>query len=243
MPADGIAIVFANCADQRLYRLEPAGLARSRALIAPLTRRTGRAAPAAVAAATPTSRSPRPAPRSGACGSGIADGKVTRAIVAVPLDGSAAADAAAIRVLVTGSDFFAFPTPSPDGQRLAWICWNHPHMPWDGTELRVAPVDGRHARQGRLIKGSTAESVLAPLWRDNDEPVRGHRLDRLVEHLPGRAWAASRRRRCTRPTRSSPARCGSSARGRSRCWATAGWRSGTAAAACGSACSTRRPAS
>ena len=48
------------------------------------------------------------------------------------------------------SDFFAFPTPSPDGSRLAWICWNHPHMPWDGTELRVAAVDerGRRARAG-----------------------------------------------------------------------------------------------
>ena len=73
-------------------------------------------------------------------------GKVRRAIVAVPLDGSAAENADAVRELVTGSDFFAFPTPSPDGKWLAWICWNHPHMPWDGTELRVAPVAGWHAR-------------------------------------------------------------------------------------------------
>jgi dipeptidyl aminopeptidase/acylaminoacyl peptidase len=102
-------------------------------------------------------------------------GKVTRAIVAVPLDGSAAADPAAIRPLVTGSDFFAFPTPSPDGKFLAWICWNHPHMPWDGTELRVAPVakggegeqNGQHVGQGRLVKGGLRESVLAPAWRDN----------------------------------------------------------------------------
>jgi dipeptidyl aminopeptidase/acylaminoacyl peptidase len=94
-------------------------------------------------------------------------GKVTRAIVAVPLDGSAATDAAAVRVLVTGFDFFAFPTPSPDGQWLAWICWNHPHMPWDGTELRVAPLDNGALGKARLIKGSNRESVLAPLWRDN----------------------------------------------------------------------------
>jgi dipeptidyl aminopeptidase/acylaminoacyl peptidase len=121
-------------------------------------------------------------------------GKVTRAIVAVPLDGSGAADPAAIRLLVTGSDFFAFPTPSPDGKFLAWICWNHPHMPWDGTELRVAPVtkggegeqDGPDEKggpggpggkggpggqqivgQGRLVKGGLRESVLAPAWRDN----------------------------------------------------------------------------
>ncbi len=94
-------------------------------------------------------------------------GKVTRAIVAVPLDGSGAADATAIRVLVSGFDFFAFPTPSPDGKWLAWICWNHPHMPWDGTELRVAPVDGGMPGKARLIKGSNRESVLAPVWRDN----------------------------------------------------------------------------
>jgi dipeptidyl aminopeptidase/acylaminoacyl peptidase len=100
-------------------------------------------------------------------------GKVTRSIVAVPLDGSGAADPAAIRPLVTGSDFFAFPTPSPDGKLLAWICWNHPHMPWDGTELRVAPVteNGTGGQetvgQGRLVKGGLRESVLAPAWRDN----------------------------------------------------------------------------
>jgi dipeptidyl aminopeptidase/acylaminoacyl peptidase len=96
-----------------------------------------------------------------------ADGKITRAIVAVPLDGSAAGNLDALRILVSGHDFFAFPTPSPDGQWLAWICWNHPHMPWDGTELRVAPIEDGVPGKGRLIKGSNRESVLAPLWRDN----------------------------------------------------------------------------
>ena len=95
------------------------------------------------------------------------DGKVSRAIVAVPLDGSAADKPDAIRTLVDGSDFFAYPTPSPDGNWLAWICWNHPHMPWDGTELRVAPVKNGMPGRGRLLKGSQRESVLAPLWRDN----------------------------------------------------------------------------
>ncbi len=94
-------------------------------------------------------------------------GKVSRAIVAVPLDGSAAGKAEAIRVLVDGFDFFAFPTPSPDGTRLAWICWNHPHMPWDGTELRVAPVKDGLPGKGRPLMGGQRESVLAPVWRDN----------------------------------------------------------------------------
>ncbi len=94
-------------------------------------------------------------------------GKVSRAIVAVPLDGSAADRPEAIRILVTGADFFAYPTPSPDGSWLAWITWNHPHMPWDGTELRVAPVEKGVPGKARLLMGGPRESVLAPLWRDN----------------------------------------------------------------------------
>jgi dipeptidyl aminopeptidase/acylaminoacyl peptidase len=100
---------------------------------------------------------------------------VRREIVAVPLDGSAMSDAAAIRVLVSGAQFFAFPTPSPDGTRLAWISWNHPNMPWDGTELRVGTVPGTdgepgtaelHLADAALVMGGTQESVLAPRWRD-----------------------------------------------------------------------------
>jgi dipeptidyl aminopeptidase/acylaminoacyl peptidase len=94
-------------------------------------------------------------------------GTVTRSIVAVPLDGSAADSLEAIRPLVTGADFFAFPRPSPDGSAMAWISWNHPHMPWDGTELRVAVIENGVPGKSRLLKGSIRESVLAPVWRDN----------------------------------------------------------------------------
>jgi dipeptidyl aminopeptidase/acylaminoacyl peptidase len=70
----------------------------------------------------------------------------------------------AVRVLVSGSDFYAFPAPSPDGSMLAWICWDHPRMPWDGTELRVAALgDPRH----QVVMGGDRESVLAPRWRDD----------------------------------------------------------------------------
>jgi len=102
-----------------------------------------------------------------------AGGRVTRAIVAVPLDGSAAEAADAVRVLVSGSDFYAYPAPSPDGAALAWICWDHPRMPWDGTELRVAALRDSgggpvtEAGAGRVIMGGDLESVLAPVWRDD----------------------------------------------------------------------------
>jgi hypothetical protein len=53
-------------------------------------------------------------------------------IVAIALQGRASE-----QVLVSGNDFYAAPRLSPDGTRLAWLTWNHPHMPWDGTELWV----------------------------------------------------------------------------------------------------------
>ncbi|MGH3254702.1 MAG: S9 family peptidase [Streptosporangiaceae bacterium] len=102
-----------------------------------------------------------------------AGGRVTRAIVAIPLDGSAAELPDAARVLVSGSDFYAYPAPSPDGTALAWICWDHPRMPWDGTELRVAALRDSDAGlvteegAGRMIMGGDQESVLAPVWRDD----------------------------------------------------------------------------
>jgi dienelactone hydrolase len=153
-------LVFANFVDQRLYRCAPSG---------------GEPTPL-----TPDNGTDRFADFSLlSCHNELLcvrerhlPGHITRAIVAVPLDGSAApGDEDAVRVLVTGSDFFAYPTVSPDGGQLAWICWDHPRMPWDGTELRVAPIDALRADPGRgyqVALGSENESVLAPLWRDDN---------------------------------------------------------------------------
>ncbi|MEV0974952.1 prolyl oligopeptidase family serine peptidase [Microtetraspora glauca] len=59
-----------------------------------------------------------------------------RAIVAVPLDGGP------LRVVIQAQHFLMNPRISPDGRHIAWIGWNHPDMPWDATELCVAPLDG-----------------------------------------------------------------------------------------------------
>ena len=71
----------------------------------------------------------------------------------------------AITTLVSGSDFYAAPRLSPDGSQLAWLSWDHPNMPWDGTELWVAPVsgDGSLGVAG-LVAGGPAESILQPEW-------------------------------------------------------------------------------
>jgi dipeptidyl aminopeptidase/acylaminoacyl peptidase len=70
-----------------------------------------------------------------------------------------------IQVLTAGNDFYSFPRLSPDGSQLAWISWNHPNMPWDGTELWVAPVnsDG-FLGEKVLIAGGVNESIFQPEW-------------------------------------------------------------------------------
>jgi dipeptidyl aminopeptidase/acylaminoacyl peptidase len=88
---------------------------------------------------------------------------VTRDIVAVDLDGTGSDDDSGIRTLATGSRFLAFPRYSPDRRHLAWIGWEHPQMPWDGTELRVLDFE---TGEVTTLLGSTTESVLQPEWAD-----------------------------------------------------------------------------
>ena len=90
------------------------------------------------------------------------NGEERNEIVAVPLAGGSAG-----RVLVTGSDFVAYPRVSPDGRRLAWIQWNHPDMPWDTTTLRVAKFGLDGLGEPVTVAGGPDESVVEPAW-DSD---------------------------------------------------------------------------
>jgi dipeptidyl aminopeptidase/acylaminoacyl peptidase len=69
------------------------------------------------------------------------------------------------RVLVSGNDFYSSPRLSPDGRRLAWLTWNHPNMPWDGTELMVCDLgsDGSPKNVAK-IAGGHDESIFQPEW-------------------------------------------------------------------------------
>ncbi|MFD5595273.1 LpqB family beta-propeller domain-containing protein [Streptomyces griseorubiginosus] len=90
---------------------------------------------------------------------------VRRVLAAVPLDGSAAQDRDAVREL-TGERhrFVTGPRLSPDGSRAAWLAWDHPRMPWDGTELIVAEVREGTLREPRTVAGGPEESVAQADW-------------------------------------------------------------------------------
>ncbi|MEU5695314.1 prolyl oligopeptidase family serine peptidase [Actinosynnema sp. NPDC020468] len=86
---------------------------------------------------------------------------IRRDLVAIPLDGSP------VRVLASSHHFMTGPRVSPDGTHYAWIGWDHPNMPWDGSELCVAPVgSGEH----RVLAGGPTEAVCQVEW---DLPVDG----------------------------------------------------------------------
>lgn len=159
----GGALVFCEYSDQRLYRYDPDGTAEP----APLT--PAPRWPAGLRYVEPTvslagdevwcirEEFTGPAPTD-----------LDRAIVAVPLDGSAAEDPAAVRILVRDTHFLAGPTVSPDGGRLAWIGWSHPDMPWDSTVLRVADI-GSDGSVGspRTVAGGSDQAVVQAVWADD----------------------------------------------------------------------------
>ena len=151
-PGRGI-LWYANWSDQRLYRLDT-GSGSSQPL-------------------TPAPEIPR--------GDRYADGRLSpdgQSIVCVrehhPVGATSAVDVrneiirldahapSEPEVLVSGPDFVSDPRLSPDGESLCWIEWDHPHMPWDETRLRI-----RNLASGAetIVAGEREESVQGPQWQ------------------------------------------------------------------------------
>ena len=87
------------------------------------------------------------------------DAEPRNEIVAVATDGSFT-----VKVLATGADFYSAPRLSLDGSRLAWLQWNHPDMPWDGTELWVGSFADGTVTDARRVAGGRDESIVQPEW-------------------------------------------------------------------------------
>ncbi|KAL8172083.1 hypothetical protein V2J09_023887 [Rumex salicifolius] len=77
------------------------------------------------------------------------------------------------KVLVSGNDFYAFPRIDPKGERIAWIEWGHPNMPWDRSQLWVGYVseDGNISKRICVAGGdpSLVESPTEPQWTSEGE--------------------------------------------------------------------------
>ena len=93
---------------------------------------------------------------------------VLNELVAVPTDGSAEP-----RTIVGGHDFFSSPRISADGATLAWLAWDLPWMPWDGTELFVAPlsVDAELGDATPVAGRAGEESIWDPEWSPSGDLV------------------------------------------------------------------------
>ncbi len=44
-------------------------------------------------------------------------------------------------VAAEGADFYMQPSWHPEGNRLVWVRWDHPNMPWNGTFIETATVE------------------------------------------------------------------------------------------------------
>ena len=76
-----------------------------------------------------------------------------------------------VSILHRGHDFYASPRVSPSGDELLFIAWDHPNMPWDGTQLLRARLDGPAIGTTTLVAGGANESVQQPHWLDDDSAL------------------------------------------------------------------------
>lgn len=144
---DGV-VWYAHYADQRLYRRDPDGSATA-LTPEPPSRWAHRYADLHLSPDSRTLLAVREVHD---------DGAVSHDIVALPADGGQ------VQVLVSGHDFFAAPRVSPDGRHLAWITWDHPHMPWDSAQLWVAELSGGGIGAEQLVAGGADEAPQQPTW-------------------------------------------------------------------------------
>jgi dipeptidyl aminopeptidase/acylaminoacyl peptidase len=153
--SDGV-IYFSNFADQRLYRFDGAGdpqaitsEAEMRYADGVIDRKTNRMI----------------CVREDHSGVAATGPEAVNSIVGIPLDGSGAQV-----TLAGGADFYSSPRLDAAGDnqsasRLAWLQWNHPNMPWDGTELWVAAIQEDGSLTDRVrVAGGGGESIFQPEW-------------------------------------------------------------------------------
>ncbi len=147
----GETLFYCEDRDQRIYRLDPGGEPRA-ITPEPPAPKAWRYADGVVAGdwvvcvQEDHTASPEPANR----------------VVAVPAEGGEPV------VLFDASDFVASPSYDAPSRLLAFVAWDHPRMPWDGTELWVGELDASlgvpRLLDASLACGGASESIAQPRW-------------------------------------------------------------------------------
>ncbi|GAC1655226.1 MAG: S9 family peptidase [Candidatus Dormibacteraceae bacterium] len=138
---------FSNYNDQRLYRLDPGGVPR------PITGTVDRRYADAV---VDRGRGLLFAVREDHTDPSR---EAVNTLVRMGLDGEDET------VVAGGADFYSNPRLSPDGSQLAWLQWNHPNLPWDGTELWVAGVDTTGGLlEPERVPAAADDALCQPEW-------------------------------------------------------------------------------
>lgn len=156
----GETVFWVDDADQRIWRLDP-GFDAAPLTPEPASARGWRFADGVLSADW----------RSIVCvaeihrGEAAHDGRdeAMNVLVAVPATGGAPI------VLWSGADFVSSPVIDPETSLLAWVSWDHPHMPWDTTRLWVGHLDFDDPSGPRLVDpvcaaGGDEESISQPEW-------------------------------------------------------------------------------
>jgi len=156
-------VYFANYADQRLYKVEPGsvpspltpeGAWRYADLLVDRSRGLIYCVCEDHTSTTTTANGGQGSPVNG--------------IASIPLAGGSP------RMLAAHHDFCSSIRLSPDGARLAWLCWDHPNMPWDGTQLYVARIRNDGSLQAPTAVAGDAtgeESIFQPEWAADGVPT------------------------------------------------------------------------
>lgn len=87
-------------------------------------------------------------------------------LVLINLDGR-------ISTLASGADFYSSPVLNDAATELAtelaWLQWDHPNMPWDGTDLYRAHWSQNGIGNARQHAGGSTESIFQPQWSASGE--------------------------------------------------------------------------
>lgn len=82
-------------------------------------------------------------------------------IVAISIDSND------ITILKQGCDFYSNPVLNPEGTQLSWLCWNHPNMPWDDSQVWLANINADSTITDSVKiagGGDNPESCFQPSW-------------------------------------------------------------------------------